>query len=218
VISSNLAKRLGLLGPKVHILPLGADVISPTDKEFDTLRLIYVGTLHNRRIDDTIIGFHRFFLEFHDRIQCTYKIIGSGYRGEEEDLRRLVRRLDLQSVVEVLGRIPHEELRPYFDASNVGIAYIPITKMYDVQPPTKTFEYLLSGMAIIATSTTENMRLVNMKNGVLVEDNAESFCAGLKQIYERRKGFDSSSIRDEGRPYMWKTIVENNLHPYLERL
>lgn len=218
VISSSLANSLGLSGSEVHILPLGSDVISPTKKKFDTLRLLYVGTLHNRRIEDTVVGFHRFFRDFHGRIQCSYRIIGSGYANEEKYLRQLVRQLDLQSVVEVLGPIPHDELSPHFDASNVGISYIPMTKFYDVQPPTKTFEYLLSGMAVIATSTSENMRVINIKNGVLIEDNAESFSSGLKQIYERRDEFDSSSIRKKGRPYLWRTIVENNLHPYLEQL
>jgi len=218
VISPSLAKRLGLLGSKVHILPLGADVISSTKKKFDSLQLIYVGALHNRKIEDTVVGFHRFYRDFHNRIQCSYKIIGSGHANEENHLRQLVRRLNLQSVVEVLGPIPHDRLSPFFDASNVGVSYIPMTNFYDVQPPTKTFEYLLSGMAVIATSTTENMRVVNMKNGVLIDDNAKSFSSGLKKIYERKERLDSLSIRKEGQPYLWRSIVENNLRPYLEQL
>jgi glycosyltransferase involved in cell wall biosynthesis len=209
---------LGLPQYKVHILPLGSDILSRTDKQFDSLRLLYVGTLQFRRIEDTIVGFHRFFHDYRDQIQCSYKIIGSGYAGEEDNLRRLVTELGLQSVVQVLGSIPHDELSPYFDASNIGISYIPKTRFYDVQPPTKTFEYLLSGMAVVATSTSENTRVINNRNGVLVEDNAESFASGLKQIYDRREDFCSSSIRNEGRPYLWESIVNENLRPYLEQL
>jgi len=41
---------------------------------------------------------------------------------------------------------------------------------YDCQPATKTFEYILSGMVCIATSTYENKKLINNINGVLCND------------------------------------------------
>ena len=42
------------------ILPLGADIISHTDKDFNCLKLLYMGTLSNRHIIDTVKGVKMF--------------------------------------------------------------------------------------------------------------------------------------------------------------
>ena len=49
----SLAEKLGI-ALKAHILPLGADVISSVNKTFDSLHLLYVGTLFNRNIDTVL--------------------------------------------------------------------------------------------------------------------------------------------------------------------
>ena len=217
VISQGLAEKLGI-AHKAHILPLGADVISSADKTFDRLRLLYVGTLSNRNIDITIHGFKRFYDEFGKQIPVSYTIIGTGPGNEKQALRELAIRYGLEKVVTVAGAIPHPQLGPWFDAANVGVAYVPITDYYDCQPVTKTFEYLLSGMAVIATNTSENRKIIDSSNGVLVGDKAEDFYLGLKLIYQKRKRFQSAKIRQNAIGFTWKNIVEKNLGVYLKNL
>jgi hypothetical protein len=89
-------------------------------------------------------------------------------------------------------------------------------KYYDFQPPTKTFEYVLSGMICIATSTYENKRLVSHVNGVLCKDNSESFYHALKTAFLRRKSFDYTKIVSSLKFYEWSNIVKNTLMPILE--
>lgn len=214
VISQSLAEKLGI-AHKAHILPLGADVLSRTDKIFDSLRLLYVGTLLNRNIDITIQGFKKFYDELKHRIPVSYTIIGDGPNNEARELKALVSELGLSEVVKILGPVPHTELGPYLDACNVGVSYVPMTDYYDCQPVTKTFEYLLSGMPVIATQTSENRKVIKEENGVLVGDNAEDFYSGLKAIFEKRQRFDSAKIRCKATGYTWENIVKNNLKPYL---
>ncbi|VBB43638.1 Predicted glycosyltransferase, family I [uncultured Desulfatiglans sp.] len=217
VISQGLADKLNM-GQKAHILPLGADVISSTNKNFDQVHLLYVGTLVNRNIDVTIHGFKRVYDELVGRIPLSYSIIGTGSNDEESSLRELVDKLGLKSVVLVIGRIPHTEIAQWFDNTNIGVSYIPLTDYFDVQPPLKTFEYLLSGMPVIATHTSENRKVISEKNGVLVGESVNDFYLGIKKILQNRASFDSEAIRNGAKPYMWKAIVTNNLKPYLQRI
>jgi len=217
VISESLSEKFGLKH-KSHILPLGADIISMRNKSFDELNLLYVGTLYNRNIENTIRGFKKFYEEFKGQIPLNYIIIGSGPGNEEADLKNLITQLGLSEAVRIAGSIPHDQLTPHFDISNVGVSYVPLTDYYDVQPVTKTFEYLLSGMPVIATNTSENRKVISQNNGVLIGENPEDFYLGLKEIFDRRRLFDSGNIRNASMDYTWENIVQDNLKNYLEKI
>jgi len=217
VISESLAEKLSI-SHKAHILPLGADVISSKNKTFKELNLLYVGTLHNRNIEITIHGFKKFYDEFKNQITITYTIIGSGPNNEEVGLRDIVAKFGISEAVKMTGQIPHNQLASFFDNSNIGISYVPLTDYYDVQPVTKTFEYLLSGMPVIATNTSENRKVINQENGILVGETPENFYSGLKEIYRKREMFDSEKIRESSRDYTWENIVRNNMKKYFDRI
>ncbi|MBU2645306.1 glycosyltransferase [bacterium] len=217
VISQSLAEKLKI-AHKSHILPLGADIISSTKKTFKSLHLLYVGTLLNRNIEVTVHGFKLFYDEFKERISIAYTIIGDGTNNEAQDLRGLVSKYGLSDVVKVTGLIPYTNLAPYYDTCNIGVSYVPLTDYYDCQPVTKTFEYLLSGMPVIATNTSENRAVIQNKNGVLIGETADDFYVGLKTISKNRMSFDSDNIRFSKLDYKWENIVENNLKPYLYKV
>ena len=214
VISESLAERLALTH-KAHILPLGAEVISSTDKTFAGLHLLYVGTLFNRNMETTIHGFKQFYDEFQNQAPISYTIIGSGPNNEEHALKNLVAQYGLDKIVNTTGNIRHDLLKPFFDITNVGVSYVPLTDYYDVQPVTKTFEYFLSGMPVVATDTSENRKVVNQERGVLIGEAAEDFSAGLKAIFAEKNMFNSAKIRNAGMGYTWEKIVQSNLKPYL---
>lgn len=211
VISKGLRDRLGL-DRETYILPLGADPISTNNKPFDTLKLLYVGTLYNRNMEQTIQGFSKFYHEFKSRTNIQYTIVGSGFDNEEAQLKALVKSENIEDAVTIAGYIPHDELKPYFDEYNIGISYIPRTEYFDVQPPTKNYEYLLSGMAVLATNTQENRTVITPKNGILINDTPEDFYRGLIQLYVNRQIYDSQEIRANAMPYTWEKIVTRLNH------
>lgn len=216
VISQSLSKKLHLQN-KAKILPLGSVSINNTIKSFDTLNLIYVGTLSKRNIEKTVIGFADFLKTTPQPENCSYTIIGSGYKGEEDQLRALTAKYGIESHVRVAGYIPFTKLVSYFARANIGVSFIPITPYFDVQPPTKTFDYLLSGMAVIGTATTENKLYINNSNGVLIDDSAESFKDGLHCIQGRMNEFSSETIRKNARQFHWQHIV-HDLEEYLFKI
>lgn len=218
VISGSLARKFKLDSNKIHILPLGADSLSENDKDFKTINLLYVGTLENRKLEDTIIGIEKFYNEYGEKILINYKIIGSGYKGEEKELKALVKSKGLEKIVEVLGHIKHDELKPYFLSQNIGVSYVPITEYFDCQPPTKTFEYGLAGMPIIATAIAEHKNVIHPFNGVLIEDNPDSFYNGLIEVNKNKERFNSEKIRKSFEQYQWGTIVNKNLKIFLQKI
>ncbi len=218
VISKSLAKKLRLPEKKVHILPLGAKPIDVSLKRNNSLKLLYVGTLNGRRIEDTIEGYARFYEEFGGFVDTIYYIIGDGHNGELEKLRTLVKQKGLDQVIHLLGYIHQSKLEKYFHQCNVGISYIPINDIYDCQPPTKTYEYLLAGMPVLATKTSENAMVINSSNGILICDTADSFYEGLKKTMSTIKCYDPIEIKNNALLYSWKNIVKDNFIPYIDSL
>lgn len=216
VISASLADKLRLQKRKVHILPLGADPVDVPAKKYDSLHLLYVGTFSHRRIEDTIKGLKEFHSEYGGSIDLTYDIIGDGYNDELEYLRNLVAELGMEHMISLPGYIYQSDLKDYYERCNVGVSYIPINDIYDCQPPTKTYEYLLAGMPVIGTSTFENRRVINSSNGVLVNDSPAAFCEGLKSLYRSRREFCSERIRRSNLKYSWREVVKNEFLPYIQ--
>ena len=193
-ISEGIRNKIGFPKEKSAILPLGADIISDEPKSFSTLRLLYVGTLTRRKLDLTLQGVRLFVLKYPD-IEISYNIVGDGNRSSDlESLKTLSTRLNLKNIVTFHGRIPNTKLAPFFDKCNIGVGFVPKTDYFEYQPVTKVFEYAMSGLYSIATSTYENKRIITNKNGILIEDTVESFANGLEYIHLNRNKIESYDI------------------------
>lgn len=215
-ISDSLKKHLKL--PKAtHILPLGAPHFPFVIKDFSILKVLYVGTFHNRDIVKTISGFSEFIKNCNNRNVGKYTIIGFGSDEEIKEIQDAIISTGMQKHIFFKGKIRYPELITYLEESNVGMSYIPIIECFDNQPPTKTFEYLLSGMCVLATGTKENKKVITNENGLLIDDSIEEICKGLSHIFKNRNLFNSRDIQKDSQQYSWENIVKNNLFSYIEQ-
>lgn len=214
IISQGLREKIKLDLNKSAIIPLGSDSISLRDKDFSQLKLLYVGTLNWRNIIQTVEGLNLCLQKNPAISDISYDIIGDG--KEYELLNDRIRHLKLDDRIILHGSIPHFKIQPYFDNCNVGVSYVPITDYYNYQPVTKTYEYLMSGMVCLGTNTIENRKIVDERNGILCEDNPESFANALLELYSRIKSYNSDLIRSTVEKYSWERIVEETLLPVLE--
>ena len=218
ILSESLSKKLKLKSGSFDIIPLGADVICENQKEYDDLRLFYVGTLKQRDIDKTIEGLILFNKKYPE-VDFHYDIVGFGMQHEEDKIKSLIKENQLEGKVVFHGRINYEDLKPFFMQANLGVAYVPMTPYYECQPSTKIYEYVLSGMYCIATNTYENRILIEPVNGLICDDNAESFCEALVQYHKMdRSGFNSAEIRKSMEKYEWSNIVNNQLFAIMQKL
>lgn len=216
VISEGLAHQLKL--KDYTLIPLGADEISSSRKDFKKLEMIYVGTLYNRNLHETVVG-----LKIHNDNSCNtaqlkYHIFGSGKKQDEELLLKTIKRCDLEDRVFFYGYRNHSEIKEYFDKCNVGVSYVPITGFYNHQPPTKTFEYILSGMACIATDIDANRQLISHENGLICQDSAESFAGALRKISDNKDKLKTEKIRASLNAFSWENIIKNSLEPFLQKV
>lgn len=205
VISESLRDFLKIPKSKSIILPLGADVVSSISKNFDSLKLLYIGTFNHRNIHETILGLFKFINQYQIS-EITYDIVGFGSVAEEKLIKDTILENNLNKIITFHGRKAHIECEELFNNCNVGISYIPITDYYHCQPPTKTFEYINSGMICLGTSTNENAKLINTTNGVLCLDNPIDFCKALNNIYLNKNEFNSKLIAKSLSDYTWKKI------------
>ena len=217
VISEGLASSLGIPVKKRFILPLGGEIQNIPDKTFDTLRLLYVGTFDKRNIHVTIYGLSDFRMK-NPAIKISYDIVGNGNDYSMKSISLAIKNTRSEGVINYHGRKNREELIPFFERNNIGIVFIPQKEYYDFQPSTKLFESFLAGMPVIATNTFENRKEIKDNSGVLCEDNYISFSDALKEIYKKRKRFNSGEIKRMYAASSWENIVKSKVQPYFEKI
>ncbi len=214
VISAGLAAQLKIPRRKYFYLPLGAVPLDMPDRVFDSMRLIYVGTFFNRKLEHTLLGV-KLFIERHPEIPLHYEIIGNG--PEENRLREMITDMSLQSYISLSGYIQHDQLKEHWRKANVGVSFVPIIPMFDMQPPTKTFEYLAAGMPVIATETHENRLVITEANGILCRDTPESFERALELLWARRKSYRVQVITASIGSFRWD-VIAHDLFTFLRNL
>lgn len=207
VISEGVKERLNL-PIRTIVIPLGANKTTVSREQKEGLHLLYVGTFNNRNIHQTIEGV-KLFHDSNPTIPLSYTIIGKGDSDSETLIKTTIESNKLQNIVTLKGYIQNDKLNSFYERTNIGIAYVPITDYFNHQPVTKTFEYLLCGLPVLATGTSENKLIVNKDNGVIIEDNPSSFSQGLLQISTLINDFKEEKIMRSVENYEWKTIVEN---------
>jgi hypothetical protein len=208
VITEGVRNHLNIPQIKASILPLGTNIYSSAKKDFSgALNLMYIGTFNNRNINQTIEGLAIFMIKNPNK-SIKYYIVGDGSKQEVSNVKNLISENNLEGIVHLLGYKRHAEIKDLWDICQIGVSYVPISQGYNLQPPTKTFEYLGAGMAVIATKTHENMKIINDKIGVLIEDSPIMFCKGIERIILNRHFYNSDLIRESIENYSWELIVK----------
>lgn len=215
ILSDSLRERLSLAKRKIIIIPLASERIDYESKKFDELNLLYVGSLSSRNIHQTIEGLSLFIRQNTENYQVRYYIVGGGKIDEVAELKKTIHNLEMEGTVQYEGPVFGERIKEYFQKCNIGICYIPLIRDYDCQPATKTVEYMMAGMPVIATGTYENKKVITGWNGVLINDNPGSFEKGLGKLISMKDNFDSKRITESVKEYSFEYIIENKLKPLL---
>lgn len=118
-----------------------------------------------------------------------------------------------------LGKVPYEDVPDYLVNSDIGLAYIPKTKIYDVQPPLKTFEYLAASLPVVATNTLGNLEIIKDGiNGLITLDNCQDFAEKIIRFLkdsQLRSQIKNNAINSIIK-YDWKNNVDEIVRIYKE--
>lgn len=214
VISESLSKELKINPRKTTIIPLGGERHFFAPKEFNSFRMLYVGSLNNRNIEQTILGFS-ICKAGNPELDLSYHIIGFGSKSVENLLLKTIEETGMSSFITFHGRKSISEVAEFLEFCNVGVVYVPQVRYYDFQPSTKFYESVLSGMPVIATNTLENRRSLKSGCGVLCEDNPDSFSNSLEKLIKEKNSYNSQKIIDAYAESDWKFIVSNIWEPFI---
>jgi glycosyltransferase involved in cell wall biosynthesis len=214
-ISKELADYLGFKR-EYTVLPVGAERIEtiPAVKS-DKIALLCVGIFTGRKIDVTIRGFKMFLDSYDQRLPVTYTLIGFGADSDIQKVKNEIMRLGLSDRVEFKGEIRQPEVGAYFLNASIGVSFVPVKPIYDCQPPTKNYEYMMYGMPVLATATKFNKDFIKPELGVVTSDTETGFCEGLKEIVSRLGSFDPLKIRQSAGNFSYEKIVGEIVSPYI---
>jgi glycosyltransferase involved in cell wall biosynthesis len=202
VVSNQIAEKLKLR--KYQEIPLGAPsrlLLIERKKNSDTnkLRFIYIGTLRQRNIQIFANGFEKFITN--EKIDWRLDIFGYGSEAEREGIHNITRR---SKTIRFRGVIDRTDLFDTLADADVGVSFVPITPYFDLQPPTKTYEYLLAGLPTIATRTIANKAIIKEGFGWLCDDTEASVIETLAKV---RTTFEKQVIDRVGmRDHTWEAI------------
>jgi len=228
IITDLAAQHIGIT--RYNLLPLGGAYFpksSPDDSSLDQYReifknddfiFLYVGTLHKRRMVETAIGFHE-FLKKHPGAKAKYLIVGDGYGEDLNNLRKYINDNNLGQYIYSIGYVVQQKLPIFFENADCGVTYFPLTPFNDVQPSTKTYEYLINGIPVIATSTKDNVKLLTQPGppcGVVIKDTAEDFERSIGEILANRNIYDKAAIAEKFSEYEWDRLFVRYLDDVLD--
>lgn len=129
------------------LLPLGMDLRQyKVYKSNDYFRFVYIGTLNRD-------GLYEFFSLFcktvlNNDLKFDLTIYSENDSSEYVDLFE-----KYPSLIKFSGNLNRENLAHEISNYDIGISPLPFNKTYDLQPHTKLFEYIESGLPYISKST-----------------------------------------------------------------
>lgn len=179
---------------KTYIIRWGMNPISIKSKNFDRIRMLYLGTLTGRDIHKTIYGLKEYLATNPEVEVERYDIIGTGRKEYITLIENAIKETGLSNIIHLHGYLNDIDIIPFFDEANVGVAFSPKTEYYRNNISTKLYEYLLSGIPAIVIDKTENKKIINDQNGILIDDNIHSFARGLHLMAQKFSSYSSEEI------------------------
>jgi PEP-CTERM/exosortase A-associated glycosyltransferase len=113
---------------------------------------------------------------------CKLLIIGEG--EELPAVREAVRELHAEDFVQILGKVPHDDIQRYYSVIDVLVYPRHSIRLTELVTPLKPLEAMALGKAILGSDVGGIRELVQPdKTGVLYRaDNVEDFCAQAKRL------------------------------------
>ena len=144
-------------------------------------------------------------------------LVGGG--PQEQELKSLVKELDLEQWVIFTGRVPHEEVADYYRLVDILVYPRLNMRLTDLVTPLKPLEAMAQGKLVLASDVGGHRELISSgRNGILFNAGDEQSLA--RSVIDLVNNDDSwELIRRRGRLYVeeernWPTSVANYKRVY----
>lgn len=216
-------REYGVAKKRTTRAPVGADLSIFTPEvsgekvrkkyKIDGPIILYLGQLHGAQYAELFI--HAAKIVSQQYPAAMFFIVGGGYRLEE--LKNLVKELDLQERFIFTGSIPHEETKYYIAAADVCVACFENNDITQCKSPLKLAEYLAMGKAIVASNVGEVRNMVGGAGIVVEPGNHIVLGAAINFLLSNpslRLEMSKLARRRAEEKYNWKWSADNLLRLY----
>ena len=148
---------------------------------------------------------------------CKLLIVGDG--EEMPAVREAVRELNAGEFIQILGRVPHDDIERYYSVVDVLVYPRHSIRLTELVTPLKPLEAMALGKAILGSDVGGIRELVQTeKTGVLYRaDNVEDFCVQAKRLLsqtglQRKLGAEAREfiLREKD----WKVLARRYMDVY----
>lgn len=148
------------------------------------------------------------------RASTTIVITGDG--ALMEDLTKMVRELDLQECVRLVGRIPFDQIPLYAAIADVGIVPFEQSLVSHAAFPWKTVQYLMAGLPVVASQLSGLQSVFPEGVGVVYASPHRSLLERVEDLLSDREL--ASSVAKRGRDFIEANFQwENNITKFENR-
>lgn len=211
VLNEILAKKYGLRtrpslvlnAPRlINFDPYYQDIKATLGISTDTPLLVYVGNVKPIRGIETLIAILPLIPEVH------VAIITNNFGNYIEGLRHKARELDVHERLHFHPYVPFNKVTSFIRTANIGVCPIERYPNAELALPTKLFEYIHAGLAVVVSNNRSMKEFVRQHDcGLAFEaGNARALARSIKQVLFRqsKEPVWSRSIQSLAKKYSWE--------------
>lgn len=175
-----------------------------------TLRLVYTGTVSASRGRDVMLDAMHLVVSNNLYVNLHLCMVGAS-ESELTYCQQKIESLGLQDHVEVVRRIPGDEVYQYLQNADAAICIWQPSQWNMFNPPTKLFEYLVAGLPVLANNIRTHTRYVtHEKTGFIFDYHAHALAEAIQTLYSHREHLPvlKAQARSSGQQYMWSKLEE----------
>jgi glycosyltransferase involved in cell wall biosynthesis len=148
----------------------------------DQLLFIFVGSFYKWHDVGTLIKAFALLLESNPEARLV--LVGEG--AQHKEMMQLANELCISHAVIFTGKVAHTAVPSLLNAADIAVAPYPMMNKAMWLSPLKLFEYMASGLAVIATNVGQlNEVIKNGENGLLVSpEDHQALASALRKLVE----------------------------------
>jgi glycosyltransferase involved in cell wall biosynthesis len=165
----------------------------------EPVHLIYVGLLNHER---NLMALCQAVEDAHtEGMAFTLSLVGKG--TEQEALQEFARQTETR--VRVLAPVPHKEIPQLLAQAHIGVLPFPDGEEFQVSSPVKLFEYMASGLPVLATRIACHTDVLADGDYTFWAEEAgsEGLLAALRLAWDARATLPQMGCRSAGAAQAW---------------
>lgn len=173
-----------------------------------TLKLVYTGTVSAARGRDVMLEAMHLVINNSLFNNIHLRIVGASDQ-ELAYCQQKIEQLDLQDHVEVIGRIPGDEVYQYLQTADAAICIWQPDTWNMFNPPTKLFEYLVAGLPVLASNIRTHTRYIDHgETGYIFDYHAQGLAEAIQTLNGNKAKLATlkAQARNAGQRYVWSKL------------